>query len=320
MSKPSDVAYRPARPEDLPAAAGVYVRADDELDHRLHGRSLREPAGPGADEAAAALADLRLFRGEGRDRVWVADRGGTVVGVAAAAIRGRHWHLVYLFVLPEAQGRGIGRALLERVHAAGVAAGCDLFSLHASDDPRALSRYLALGLAPQPPTIALGAEAPRFPPARWDDGLEEVPLSADDAAALATVGDVDRVVRGVRRPEDLRRWLGEGAVGALLLRRDTGVPAGYFLVSLGETGRIGPAAAMDAERFGDVLGRALATAGEAAAARPGLPWRADVPGENRAAIPPLLATGFRPHRLASFFASGPIGRFDRYVIHDEDLL
>ena len=313
-----EIVYRPARRDELAAAARVYVRADDELDHRLHGRSLRNPAA-GVEEEAAALEDLVLLHEDASEQVWVAVRGAEVVGVAAAAIRERHWHLVYLFVLPAAQGRGIGRGLLERVHAAGGAAGCDVFTLQASDDPKALTRYLALSLAPQPPSIDLRATAPAFPPVRWDDGLESHPLRSDDAAMLATVGDIDRVVRGVRRPADLRRWLDEGAVGALLTRRDTGAPAGYYLVSdRGALGRIGPVAAMDAQRFGDVLGRALAAAG--ARERPRLVWRVDIPGENRAAIPPLFAAGFRPRRLSAFFASAPLGRFDRYVLHDEDLL
>ena len=315
----TDVTYRPARPDELAAAARVYVRADDELDHRLHGRSLREPAAPGAAEEEAAQADLALFHGEGADRVWVAVRGAEVVGVAAAAIRERHWHLVYLFVLPEAQGQGIGRALLERCHAAGIAAGCDLFSLQPSDDPKALTRYLALGLAPRPPSIDLRAAAPAFPRVAWDDGLEPLSLRPDDEAALVTVGDIDRAVRGVRRLDDLRRWLTEGATGVLLARRDTGAPAGYFLVDDHDPpGRIGPVAAIDDDRFAAVLGRALAAAGECS--RVNLPWRVDVPGENRAAIAPLFAAGFRPRRLAHFFASAPIGRFDRYVLHDEDLL
>jgi GNAT superfamily N-acetyltransferase len=312
------IAYRPARRDELAAAAEVYVRADDELDQRLHGRSLREPAGEEGD-GAAALADLTLMYEDGPDRVWVAVRGDAVLGVAAAAIRERHWHLVYLFVLPGEQGRGLGRALLDRIHAVGVAAGCDVFTLQASDDPKALTRYLTLGLAPQPPSIDLRATAPTFPGARWDDGLEPQPLLADDPAVLETVGDIDRLVRGVRRPQDLRRWLDEGARGALLARRDTGAPAGYYLVSVrGGRGRIGPVAAVDGERFAQVLERALAAAGEQNDA--GLGWRVDLPGENRAAIVPLFAAGFRPRRLSAFFASAAIGRFDRYVFHDEDLL
>jgi GNAT superfamily N-acetyltransferase len=313
------IAYRPARRDELGAAAAVYVRADDELDQRLHGHSLREPVEGEEDDGAAALADLTLMHEDGPDRVWVAVRGDAVVGVAAAAIRERHWHLVYLFVVPEEQGRGVGRGLLDRIHGAGVAAGCDVFTLQASDDPKALTRYLALGLAPGPPSIDLRVTAPAFPPVRWDDGLEPQPLLAEDVAVLETVGDVDRLVRGVRRAQDLRRWLGEGARGALLTRRDTGAPAGYYLVSaLGRRGRIGPVAAVDGDWFAAVLGRALAAAGDRAGADLG--WRVDVPGENRAAIAPLFAAGFRPHRLSAFFASAPIGRFDRYVFHDEDLL
>lgn len=317
----ADLAFRPARRDELPAAARVYVVADDELDQRLRGRSLREPAAAGAGEEAAALADLSLFHGEAPERVWVAVRGEEVVGVAAAAVRGRHWHLVYLFVLPGNQGRGIGRELLARVHAMGLAVGCDRFTLHASDDPKALTRYLRLGLAPAPPSVVFRAATPSFPPPRWDDGLESHPIDREDEAQLATLGDVDAVVRGARRTDDLRRWLAAGAAGALLTRRDNGAPAGYFLVDIeaaGARGRIGPVAAIDGGRFGDILGRALVAAGERH--RPGVGWRVDAPGENRAAVGPLLEAGFRPERLAAFFASAPVGRFDRYLFHDEDVL
>jgi len=62
----------------------------------------------------------------------------------------------------------------------------------------------------------------------------------------------------------------------------------------------------------------LAAAGSLGATR--VAWRIDVPGENRAALAPLFAAGFRPYRLSNLFASEPIGRWDRYIFHDEDLL
>jgi hypothetical protein len=34
----------------------------------------------------------------------------------------------------------------------------------------------------------------------------------------------------------------------------------------------------------------------------------------------LLAAGFRPTFTITFFASGPIGQFDRYAFHDPDFL
>ena len=314
-----EIVYRPARADDLVAAARVYMVADEELETRLFGRSMTEPSASGISEEEAAIADLTILHGEGPDRVWVATHGAEMIGVAAAAIRERHWHLIYLFVVPPFQAKRIGRELLSRMHGAGLAAGCDRFSLQASRDPKALSRYIALGLMPGPPTIDLRARAPVFPPLRWDDGLEARPLDATDETVLATVGDLDRVVRGARRPADLRRWLSEGGVGELLTRRETGTPAGYYLLTVvGAEARIGPVAAIDEELVGPVLERALAAAG--ALHRPDFVWRLDLPGENRAAIAPLFAAGFRPHHLVTFFSSGPIGRFDRYVLYDGDFL
>ena len=75
---------------------------------------------------------------------------------------------------------------------------------------------------------------------------------------------------------------------------------------------------MDEDRFAEVLTHALLAA--RTSREPGDGWTLVVPGENRAAVPPLLAAGFRPSYAETFFASGPIGRFDRYIVHDLDLL
>jgi hypothetical protein len=75
---------------------------------------------------------------------------------------------------------------------------------------------------------------------------------------------------------------------------------------------------MDRERFGEVFTAALTAAGALYA--PGVTWTLALPGENQVAVAPLLAAGFRPDYATTFFASAPIGRFDRYVFHDLDLL
>jgi hypothetical protein len=158
-----------------------------------------------------------------------------------------------------------------------------------------------------------------FPPTRWEDELASQPLDADDVALINTLGDIDKLVRGVRRPDDWRRWLAARATGALLTQHDTATPAGYYLVGDEPAfGLIGPVAAMDEERFPAILGRALAAAGQRH--RPDQMWQIVVPGENRAAIAPLLKAGFRPDRLGNFFGSSAIGRWDRYIFHDENML
>ena len=70
------------------------------------------------------------------------------------------------------------------------------------------------------------------------------------------------------------------------------------------------------ERVPTVITRALAAI--APMLQPGLPWRLSVPGQNTAALAPLLAAGFRPRSLSTYLASSPIGQWDRYILRDED--
>jgi GNAT superfamily N-acetyltransferase len=46
--------------------------------------------------------------------VWVAERGGVVVGMCALEDRGARWNLEHVWVEPAAHGGGIGRALVTR--------------------------------------------------------------------------------------------------------------------------------------------------------------------------------------------------------------
>lgn len=312
-----ELIIRRATGDDVVAGATVYIEAEDALATSRRQRP-RWPSDAARDaERAAAEGDLSTLSQRPSDLVIVAERAGRIRGVGGIIVRERHAHITYLFVQPGWQEQGIGQALLTEL--AGHAAGCELLSLHASPDPRALTRYLRLGLRPMPPTVRLTSAGPRFPALKLHDHLEEQPLAADDAALLATVSDIDRAVRGIRRVDDLRSWLAAGAVGALLVQRGTSVPVGYYLIEPnGDEATIGPVAAMDTERLPDVLGRALLAASKHARAEQ--PWSVDFPAENQAAVAPLMAAGFRPRRLISYLATGTIGRWDRYIFHDDDVL
>jgi len=323
------VTIRAATSADIPAAARVYVLAEDDLLRREHDRPSGLDSPAAALDEAAAQDDFRLLLHGAPSQVQVAIGGAggdEVLGVAAFWISESWWFLAYLFVRPDVQGQGIGRALLERCHGVGREAGCTVFSLFASEDPRAVYRYLRLGLTPHPPIIDLRADpaALTLPAPPWDDGLDSLPLTQhepDLTARLNTLGDLDKAVRGTRRAADLDRWLQDGASGAILNRRDTGAPAGYYLVHAPEsarTARLGPVVALDTERFPAVLARALATV--APLARPGLPWRVTLPGQNTAALTPLLAAGFRPKGVSIYLSTAPIGQWDRYLPRDEDFM
>jgi GNAT superfamily N-acetyltransferase len=309
---------RPASAADLPAAAAIYIENDHAADRRRHPLTGLADA----DEAARttlAIEDLRLLARENPRQVWVAAESGEITGVAAVALRGKHWHLTYLFVRPERQVRGVGGALLRQIYPVGLDAGCTVFTLHASDDPRALTRYYRLGLTPGPPHAIWTTAEPVFPTLDLASPFEAIPIRLGDAAVLNTVDDIDKAVRGISRLQDIASWIENGAAGAILVDRLTATPAGFFLVAKeAESGRIGPVAAMDEDRFAEVLTNALAAA--APFHHRSAAWTLLVPGENRSAVAPLLAAGFRPSYAETFFASGPIGRFDRYIPHDLDLL
>lgn len=309
---------RVAATSDLAEAARIHAAGDAAMVRRMH-----PLAGlTGFNEAArarAALAGLQALHEEDPRQVWIARVEGQVVGVASAAFRGRHVHVQSLFVVPRGQERGIGADLLNALHAAARAAGCTIVTLQASDDPRALTRYLQIGLRPQPPNMVWSATNPLFPTSGLDNPFELLPLSREDESTLNTVADIDKAVRGAARLGDLRRWLEQGERGALLIDRASGRPAGYFLVSCaGGRGHVGPVAAMDQHVFGPIFDQALAAAASWHA--PEVIWRVATPGENHAAVAPLLAARFRPAFSVPFYATAPVGRFDRYAFHDLDLL
>lgn len=313
---------RAAVSDDLIDAARVYQAAARTLFERR-----QTERNPWHDEAAreidlrAAGTTLARIAGEYPGAVQVAERHGEIVGVGAVVLRERHAHILFLFVAPEWQGKGIGRDVLMRLRTVIAEAGADVVTLTASEDRRAWSRYLTMGLSPGPPLVSMRALTPVLPDLPWTDGLEPLPITADHPEVMATVGDLDKLVKGVRRMADIERWLSEeGATGDLLLRRSDGKPVGFHFVSRdAQFGRIGPVAATSPEGMATVLRRALHSA---KALDPGkeLIWRADVPGQNRAALDILVEAGFHPWNLQPWFANGEIGLWDRYIVRDEDQL
>jgi GNAT superfamily N-acetyltransferase len=91
----------------------------------------------------------RFFDGSNADAVlWVAEDGGTVVGMAYAEratdyfTQETHGHLGIIAVAADAEGRGVGRALLETVEQWSRDAGFRFLSLNVfADNARAIAVY-----------------------------------------------------------------------------------------------------------------------------------------------------------------------------------
>ena len=131
------VEIRPARDEDAePAAAIAAVVAEE--------GSIG--AQPPVDVAARAASLRTLLADPGRGGVWVLCDDGRVVGTTTALERVTGVLSLGMMLLPEARGRGGGRALLDAVleHARG--AGAHKVDLEVwPDNGRAIALYRAAG-------------------------------------------------------------------------------------------------------------------------------------------------------------------------------
>ncbi|MCB5911343.1 GNAT family N-acetyltransferase [Streptomyces pinistramenti] len=149
----SDMIIRPYRAADEAAVTDLWSRAVRQAHPFIPGE--------GAGERARALREVYLVRADN----WVAEREGTVVGLLGllgSEIGG-------LFVAPEAQGRGTGRALVE--HAASLHGALTL-EVFARND-RARRFYEGLGFT----------ERAR----RVDEETGEVLIALDRTAPLRSV-------------------------------------------------------------------------------------------------------------------------------------
>ena len=222
---------RKVRPDDLEEVWRVHVASSNDLLVR-RGR----PAARPADEPVAS--DARAGLDSDPDGYFCAVEGERIHGMVSALVRGRVWYLSMFFVLPGDQGRGLGRALLERALAYGESRGAEVRCVWASLDPRAQARYVMAGMAPRWPIYRLEGDAAAVARLRALVGLDarERELPCEPGAAEKLTAEVF----GHGRADDLAYWRSD-ASAAVAIERGGMLTA--FAYRRGE--RIGPAAGRD---------------------------------------------------------------------------
>lgn len=197
----------------------------------------------------------------------VAERGGEVVGFAAAWSRGGDWFLASLFVAAEAQGGGIGSALLDAVWDESTERRRTITD---AIQPVSNALYGRRGLVPVAPVLALSGLPTRG----------ETPLACVGDASAATLAAIDRVAYGFDRALDHDYWQRTAAVR--VWSRD-GDPVAYSYAWPG--GVVGPVAGLDAHAAAGALAGEFARAAGAVTVR--------VPGSSRALVGLAVARGLR---------------------------
>jgi len=144
----TDVRIRPMTADDAPAAERVTAIGFHELDTRMFRRSWPDPQIRPPDRGANWVNRTRHLVGTDPGGCWVAERNGELIGVVVSMVREKMWLLASYAVVPDAQGLGLGKALLAPALEHGR--GCLRGMLNASSDPKALRRYHGAGFRLHP--------------------------------------------------------------------------------------------------------------------------------------------------------------------------
>ena len=320
----AEVTYRRAEEADLPRAFAVFRAA---LNAYL------VPAGqqPIPDDDQQSPTYLHMLRHDA-ERFWVAEAvveelnpsgdrtlsgtgtlsatgtlgvgGRQIVGWGSGLLRGDWWFLSSLFVLPEAQGLGVGARLFE-LAGTGAPPGAARATITDSLQPVSNTLYARRGLLPREVLIGFDGR----PSER--DASPRLGTLAPELLTLASIPElreIDAAAAGVERSVDHEFYLtGGGRYGYLFRRR--GRPAGY--VVLRRDGWVGPVAAVRVRDVEAITAYGIAdleARGFAEQVRAGVTGRCE--GAQRAFWEAGLRFSSTPGLLLS---SRPFGRLDRYV-------
>jgi GNAT superfamily N-acetyltransferase len=237
------VELRPITNADLAACAEVYYAAQDELyGQRGLPRLPRNPSALTSLFAHIVASDPQLC--------WLARDGtGTVSGFAMAVARGTLRYLSFLFVAPDLQGRGVGRALLARTMPPSGHRGVAIEAIQ----PASAALYASIGLLPRLPIYTfigqLREDLPGLPA-----GLTLEPLEG----GREVLDGLDEQVLGFSRRQDHQAWLGWDrqcyvAFDETLVDRPA-VGYGYAHRS----GRFGPVLSLDAAHLRPLVAELMA--------------------------------------------------------------
>lgn len=183
----NQVRIRPLTKDDIDAAEQV----SDEASYALNAATQRIdwPAAARRDASRSTLWRKRcahLVRHD-PEGCWIAEDDVGPLGIATSLRRESWWGLSAYFVLPRAQGTGVGKALLDA--ALGHAEGTERAMICSSHDPKAFRRYRLAGFTLHPSVLSWGTVDRTTIPAlhRVRDG---------SAADVQWCDEVDRRTRG----------------------------------------------------------------------------------------------------------------------------
>src|SRR4051794_10886851 len=179
--------------DDAPAAEQVTAIGFHELDTRMFRRAWPDPEPRPPERSAIWIDRVRHLVGTDPGGCWVAERDDRLLGIVVSFVREKMWLLASYAVVPDAQGLGLGRALL--APALDHGRGSLRAMLNASNDPKAVRRYHEAGFRLYPQMFLRG-----IPDRSTIPVVEKVREgSADDVDLMDSI---DRQTRGAAHGVD----------------------------------------------------------------------------------------------------------------------
>jgi GNAT superfamily N-acetyltransferase len=176
---------------------------------------------------------------------------GKPIGFSVAYRREAYWFLSFLFVIPDAQASGVGRALLEGVlPPKDERESLELATVIESIQPVSTALYSQYGITPRIPRYILKGVVPSKMP-RLRKSLTPVPMTA---AMIPAVSQIDSAMLGYTRPVDHEWWMSK--YSGIAFAEDDGRVAGYAYL---DAEGAGPAAATDESDFSGMVSHAFAS-------------------------------------------------------------
>jgi GNAT superfamily N-acetyltransferase len=301
-----NVTYRHAKMEDIQAVSDVYWASVSEV-YRVHGfgteHSVYHPVNP---YYAFALR-------EEPEGFFIAEDAQKVVGATISWVRGSLWFLSHLFILPEYQGRGIGKVLLNRTLENCIRVGADLLSvITMAFNPASIALYMGKGMYPIESIYLLSLRpgsarnTPESPPGTSREVLGRSSRQWEDISLI------DEEVLGISRARHHQFFQEDKKVKGYLLRyKGRAVAYAY----LWPDGRIGPLAALQDAPYKDVLKAFIRLARDLS---PELTMM--VPGSNKTALGVAFSLGFTIRKPYLLLSSRPFGIWERYIFHSPGMM
>ena len=320
--RPDRLTYRPVRSDEIEACAGIWRTAINDYVIHLGQAEIPPEMNPiirlfthlqSTDPERFIVATQAVATGGGSGAEVDAEAAERVVAFASAISRERFWYLSMLFVLPELQGRGVGRELLARV----LPADDGMARATATDSAQPISNalYAAYGIAPRMPLLnlsglperpeAFGALPSGIIPVAFETIAVGPPGGPGHDRLVAAVDGLDRELLGGAHPADHVFLRSEGRRGWLYHGPD-GTPVGYGYA--GEAGRLGPVAARDGALVAPILGHLTSVVVPRGAFATWIGGAADRP------LAAALGAGFRLDRFPVLLCwDRPFADFSRYL-------